>query len=96
MAVNKDFIYYMFSHVSRSEVEEIVLNKFSLKRVEPGEFPIENDVIFMRGHVEMYNEEEERYSRIAPMTIFLSRDNENVRVVERSSFMMGTLPLEKI
>ena len=52
---------------------------------------------FIRGkYSEMYNEEEERFSRIAPMTIFLSRDNEKVKVIERSSFMVGTMPLEKI
>ena len=64
--------------------------------MEVGEFGVEDDIIFMRGNVEVYNEEEETYNRVAPLTIFLIGDNQKVKVIEKSSFMVGKIPMEKI
>ena len=64
--------------------------------MEVGQFEVEDDIIFMRGNVEVYNEEEETYNRVAPLTIFLIGDNEKVKVIEKSSFMVGKIPMEKI
>ena len=77
-------------------MEESVLDKLSLKRMEVGEFGVEEDIIFMRGNVEVYNDEEETYNRVAPLTIFLNGDNEKLKVIEKSSFMVGKIPMEKI
>ena len=64
--------------------------------MEVGEFGVEEDIIFMRGNVEVYNDEEETYNRVAPLTIFLNGDNEKLKVIEKSSFMVGKIPMEKI
>lgn len=96
LTTNRDLVYFMTNHLSKEHVDDLITHCFSLKRAEPSEFRVEQDTIFLRGHVEVYNEEEERYMRLPPMAIVLSSEGETIRVVEKSSLLVGELPISKL
>ena len=96
MTGNRDFMYYFCNHNSKKNLMKLFNEKFSLKRFDPEIIEIENDSVFLRGKIEVFDNEKESFIEAPPTTIFLATGSCKVRILEKSSFLVGNFELHQL
>jgi hypothetical protein len=82
------------SHFDRTQLEE-VMEGFKLKKLEEGEYELSEDCILLRGSCVILKQDEksaETGEKAQPLTFFHEHENQHVKLLERTSFLVGKFP----
>lgn len=68
------------------------MSSFKLKRLDEGNHLIEEDCLILRGSCVIQYSDDEPPEKVEPMTFYHEHENETIRVLERTSLLVGKFP----